>query len=51
MLKSKLVNNFEHCTNGIREKGKGIRMPKLMLLLDGSPIIIGLYILYIMSSK
>lgn len=34
------MNDFEYCTNGVF---------KLMLLLEGLPIIIGLYIFYIMS--
>lgn len=36
------MNNFEYCTN---------KVAKLMLLLEGLPTIVGLYILYIMSSK
>lgn len=34
------MNDFEYCTNE----------PKLMLLLEGPPIIVGLYVFYIMNS-
>lgn len=41
MLKSKLVNDFEYCTNEVSK----------LMLLEGIPTLVGLYILYIMSSE
>lgn len=41
MLKSKLVNDFEYCTNEVSK----------LMLLEGIPTLVGLYMLYIMSSE